>query len=195
MTQLTPGSVLRRMKHSSIRNYALPGLTSYLIGNDAGHHGMVRMFEADRTTLEVITPHSHRYDFTAYVLHGKVENVTFRRAQSIAEYSNPKASPYWVSFLEVIADEHGKELPGEYNHLEGYGPVSFFDEGKVYKEGDWYSVKHNEIHSIHFQKGTRVLMFQSPDITHRTTILEPFANGKRVPNFTVAPWMFERTPK
>jgi hypothetical protein len=191
MSKLSIGSVLRRMKHSSIRNYALPGLTSYLMGGK--DHGIVRVFEADRTTLEVITPHSHRYDFAALVLTGKVENVVYRRAQSVKEYSSPKASPYWVSFLEGRRDRaDGPPIPGQYHRDDGYGPVSFFDEGSVYTAGDWYTVKHNEIHSIHFQKGTQVLMFQSPDITHRTIILEPFANGKRVPTFTVAPWMFER---
>lgn len=191
MSKLSPGSVLRRMRHSSIRNYALPGLTSYLLGGK--EHGVVRVFEADRTTLEVITPHSHRYDFAALVLSGKVENVTYRRAQSAKEYNHVRANPYWVSFLESQRTHPaGVPIPGEYYREDGYGPVSFFDVGKVYGPDEWYTVKHNEIHSIHFQKGTKVLMFQSPDITQRTTILEPFANGKRVPTFTVAPWMFER---
>jgi hypothetical protein len=177
------------MRHSSIRNYGVPGLTSYLVGGN--RHGLVRMFEADMTTLDRITPHSHRYDFTALVVTGKVENVKMVRAQSIAEYKNVKANPYWVSFLDMVYDSNSKPIPGQYDQVEGYGPVSFREEVEVLRPGDWYSMKHNEIHCIHFQKGTKVLMFETPPIVDRTTILEPFSNGKRVPTFKVEPWMFE----
>ena len=189
MSKATTASVLKSMKNSSIRNYGVPGLTSYLIGGQ--RHGMVRLFETDMSTLDRITPHSHRYDFTALVLAGRVENVKMRRAQSIAEYSSVKANPYWVSFLEVAYNEQHQPIPGEYSQIEGYGPVSFFEDASVYRPGDWYSMKHNELHCIRFEKGTKVLMFESPPIVDRTTILEPFSNGKRVPNFKVEPWMFE----
>jgi hypothetical protein len=190
MSKLKPSNVIRRMRHSSVRNYGIPGLTSYLIGGN--HHGMVRLFEADRTTYERITPHSHRFDFTAVVLTGRVENVTFHRAQSVAEYNHKEANPYWVSFLNVIHDESGKPIPGEYDHFEGYGPVSFFEDREEYHPGDWYSIRHNEIHCIYFEKGTSVLMFESPNVVDQTTILEPIANGKRVPTFKVEDWMFLR---
>lgn len=190
---MTPTNVLSRMRHSSVRNYGIPGLTSYLIGGNC--HGLVRMFEADMTTLDRITPHSHRYDFTALVVTGKVENVRFKRAQSIKEYRHAKANPYWVSFLEVVYGEDHKPIPGQYDQIEGYGPVSFFEEVEICRPGDWYSMKHDELHCIHFQKGTKVLMFESPPIVNRTTILEPFSNGKRVPTFKVEPWMFEGAAK
>lgn len=186
---MTPTNVLHRMRHSSVLNYGIPGLASYLIGG--GRHGMVRLFEADRTTLERITPHSHRYDFAAYVLSGKVENVTYMRAQSVKQYTSKKANPYWVSFLEVGRDDNGKPIPGQYDQDEGYGPVSFFETVNIYGQGDWYTMKHDDLHCIHFEKGTQVLMFEGPQIDTRTIILEPFANGVRVPTFKVEDWMFQ----
>jgi hypothetical protein len=52
-------------------------------------------------------------------------------------------------------------------------------------------MKYDELHCIHFEKGTQVLMFEGPNVSDRTTILEPFANGVRVPTFKVEDWMFQ----
>lgn len=188
MKQVNVLGLLKAMKHSSVLNYALPGLTSYLIGG--GKHGLVRIFESDRNIEEMITPHSHRYDFCAYVISGRVENYTYVRAQSRAAYNDPLANPYWVSFLQTKAAKGEEIIPGEYDHEEGYGPVSFIVDRQIYTEGCWYTVHHSDIHSIYFAKGTKVLVLEGPDVTNRTTILEPYANGGRVPNFHVAPWMF-----
>lgn len=188
---MTPTNVLHRMRHSSVRNYGVPALTSYLIGGRHHNHGLVRMFEADRTILERITPHSHRFDFAALVVKGRVENVRYVRAQSVKEYTNVKANPYWVSFLEVGRDNDGNPIPGEYTQDEGYGPVSFFEKTAIHREGEWYTMKHDELHCIHFEKGTQVLMFEGPNVSDRSIILEPFANGVRVPTFKVEDWMFQ----
>lgn len=186
---MTPTNVLHRMRHSSVLNYGIPGLASYLIGG--GRHGMVRLFEADRTILERITPHSHRFDFAALVVKGRVENVRYVRAQSVKEYTSVKANPYWVSFLEVERDNDGNPIPGKYTQDEGYGPVSFFEKVDMHREGEWYTMKYDDLHCIHFEKGTQVLMFEGPQIDTRTTILEPFANGVRVPTLKVEDWMFQ----
>jgi hypothetical protein len=188
---MNPINVIHRMRHSSIRNYGVPALTSYAIGGRHHNHGMVRLFEADRTIWERITPHSHRFDFAAFVVKGRVQNIEFIRAQSEKQYNDVRANPHWVSFLNILRDVDGNPIPGKYAQDEGYGPVSFFEKEHNYTEGDWYTVKHDEIHTIHFEKGTQVLMFEGPNVSDRSIILEPFANGIRVPTFKVDDWMFQ----
>ena len=56
---------LLRMKHSPVRNYAIPGLTSSLIGSPSPN-GTVRIFECSREHQEPIIPHSHRFSFQCH---------------------------------------------------------------------------------------------------------------------------------
>src|SRR5688572_7069582 len=74
-------AALLKMAHSPIRNYAIPGLTSSLIGAPSPA-GTVRLFQNSRDHQEPIVPHSHRFDFMCWVLAGAVRNRVWRRAMS-----------------------------------------------------------------------------------------------------------------
>lgn len=62
--------IIDSMLHSPVRNYVIPGLTSWLVGGEG--KGVVRMFENEREHQEEITPHSHRFWHHAFVISGEV---------------------------------------------------------------------------------------------------------------------------
>ncbi len=171
-------SVIWRSAHSPLKNYAIPGLTSYLIGNP-GPAGTVRLFHSSRLHQEPITPHSHRFDFTCVVLKGEVTNRVWSSA------SSQTGDLFQTTRLNY------KGEPGKYEAEPlGQGYKSFADY--VYHEGHTYSMKAEEIHSIYFGKNTEVLFFEGPSIRDYTVILEPVAYGEVVPTFKVEPWMFKK---
>ena len=57
--------ILQDMKTSKVANYVIAGLDSYMLEN-----GNIRMFENSRKHQDMITPHSHRFDFVCLVLSG-----------------------------------------------------------------------------------------------------------------------------
>lgn len=172
---MSPTDVLLAMRHSPVRNYAVPGLTSWLIG-EPGPNGAVRLFESDRDQQENITPHSHRFDFKCLVLSGRVRNRTWLKGAC--------GDPYLRS-EQRLGRMGGYELTP--------GAVDYYDYlDSIYREGDWYSMKSHEIHSIWFARNTRVLFFEGPEVIETTSILEPMCHGVLVPTFKVEPWMFQR---
>lgn len=174
------GNTLATMKHSAVRNYALPGLTSALIGGN--NRGLVRLFESDRNTEELITPHSHRFDFTCLVLRGSVDNTIYQRGGS---------DPYSDRYVAGTITRGAK--PGEYETFEPGTEFEWWSRAShIYGPGDVYSMCASEVHSIKFSRGARVLFLEGPEITHESTVLEPWSDGRRVPTFTTQPWMFEK---
>jgi hypothetical protein len=166
-------ALLNRVKCAGIHNYATVGLSSHLIPE-----GAVRLFEAERETTEFITPHSHRFDFVCVVLAGSVTNTTFERLP-----------------LHEAEDWVPRKLKGHlgnYKLTEPSHPAQYIRATKTYSRGAFYGMLHNEIHTIHFSKGAKVLFFEGPDVTTETTILEPVSRGKVVETFKVQPWMFSR---
>ena len=172
---------IRKMAHSPVYNYAIPGLSSWLLGKPTPD-GCVRLFLCERTHHEPIIPHSHRFDFQCLVLRGEVCNVTWEEAE---EGCNT-ADDFVVSTLT-----YGGE-PGTYTQTLDPVPKRYKHKMHAYGEGEWYGMKHNEIHSIYFARGTAVLFFEGPNWTNETLILEPYVNGERVPTFKVEPWMFKK---
>jgi hypothetical protein len=171
--------MLKAMMHSPVRNYAIPGLTSWLIG-EPSPKGTMRLFECSRDHQEPITPHSHRFDFQCWVLQGSVRN----RIWSASAFDG---DAYTHTNL-VYAGECGK-----YEKVRiGVGRFGFRDDH--HGEDDWYAMTHDQIHSIYFAKGTQVLFFEGPTISDKSLILEPHVDGEDVPTFQVAPWMFKRVP-
>jgi hypothetical protein len=160
------------MRTSLVKNYGLPGVDSSLISN-----GIVRIFESHREQQESITPHSHKFDFCCLVLSGKVLNRTW--------YADTKGDPFIVSYCQYLGEigKYEKEPAGEVN-------FSFVD--KTYVAGEWYGMKHDEIHSIYFSKGCKVLFFEGEVITNETRIIEPCVDGKHLQTFEIKKWMFER---
>lgn len=172
-------AALGDMAHSPVRNYATPGLSSFLIGGAVGA-GKVRLFKSDRHTRHWITPHSHRFNFTCLVLRGSVENIIFRRAYSEGDL-------YCVGILAPI--DGGL---GGYDLSRATVWTRFTEHPTIYKAGETYSMRAEEIHSIRFSAGAEVLFFEGPELMRTSMILEPWSNDAVVPTFETAAWMFER---
>lgn len=170
---------IRSMAHSALHNYAIPGLTSSLLGG-AIRGGTVRLFECSRQHHESIIPHNHRFDFQCLVLAGRVKNTTWLPAEDDDEGDE---------YAESVLTYEGE--PGHYaiaaRQVRRYQSME-----EIHHAGQWYGMRAQEIHSIHFDRGTSVLFFEGPTISDTTTILEPFVNGERVPTFKVEDWMFQK---
>lgn len=168
------------MLHSRLGNYIVPGLTSYLVGG--GEHGKLRLFSTDRETLEFITPHSHRFDFTCLVLAGCAANTIFTRGSDAAE-------EWCESTIDQVCGADGLM---DYVHTRKDQPSYWLRTTRNYSVGDTYSMTHDQIHSIKFGRGARVLFFEGPQKTAQGVMLEPWVDGKCIPTFRTEPWMFER---
>jgi hypothetical protein len=168
---------LQTMIHSPLKNYAIPGLTSSLVGGVGG--AKIRLFECSRDHQEAITPHSHRFDFTALVIRGQVINRIWHAS----------GDGYGDSFLESTL-QYGAE-PGKYEVFDGVvGYFQSFDD--QFSAGQTYSMRHDQIHSIYFSKDSAVLMFEGPTILDSSIILQPHVDGVVIPTFKVEDWMFQK---
>ena len=159
-----------------LRNYIIPGLESRLI-EDRGEQGRVREFHMTRTQLGDIAPHSHRFDFTAIVKKGTVRNILWTE--------EPAGQLFAVSHLDY------QGTPGSYVktfHRDAhYEPEQF-----TYRAGDTYRMASHEIHHIRFSEGAIVEVTEGPQVTRRTTVLEPIVANEVIPIMRVEPWMFRR---
>ncbi len=172
-------SVLKRMKHSSVSNYATAGLTSHLIGGAAGF-GKVRLFTSSRETTEFVTPHSHKFCFGCMVLEGRVENTIYTRETTLGS-----GTDLW--YIGQLTGELGV-----YNYTPGDIARAFSSCTSLYSPGDVYGMDASTIHSIKFSRGSQVLFFEGPRVNDVSQVLEPCVNGHRVPTFKAHPWMFQR---
>lgn len=171
---------LLSMAHSPVRNYAIPGLTSWLIGNPSPC-GTVRMFHCERAHQEAITPHSHRFDFQCLVLEGKVRNRLWKPVDRFYQGDGDWFQWSVLRGAGLGQYERGSSTPGRYTF-----------EDHEYEAGGRYGMKADEIHSIYFDRNTRVLFFEGPQVSDKSAILEPLVDGECVPTFKVEPWMFQR---
>lgn len=167
------------MAHHPVRNYVIPGLTSALVAGEG--KGKVRVFTNERAHREHITPHSHRFDFACCVLEGAVENIIYTETHLAGD-----GDPFCVGSLEWL-----KEF-GRYEFRPGDQPTRFTQTSHRYVAGDWYRMSAHEVHSIYFNRGTTVVFFEGPESYANSIVLEPWANGGRVPTFETRPWMFQR---
>jgi len=163
------------MRHSPLHNYIVPGLTSWLI-MDKGDLGKIRLFECSREQQEFITPHSHRFDFTACVVRGQVENTLWVEGEG---------DKYMITQTRYL----GK--PGEYERYQ-IKDKRYTTDTLTHIEGDWYGMKYNDIHSIKFSRGAFVLFFEGVIKTNTSYILEPMVDGECIPTMKIEPWMFKR---
>jgi hypothetical protein len=177
---------LDQMKHSPVRNYVTPGLTSSLVGGDFS--GTVRLFSSDRDTREFITPHSHRFNFSCLVLSGSVENILY-----VPHYQISEEGPGNL-FAEGILRPKGEGM-GQYEVVHGTEPKWYREEVSHYHAGDVYGMTYSEIHSIRFSRGAKVLFFEEPPSGEDSVFLEPYSDGRVVQTFAVQPWMFDRGKK
>lgn len=172
--------LLKKMGHSRVHNYVIPGLTSALVGGEG--KGTVRLFEQSRAHEEPICPHSHRFDFGAVVIQGYVQ-------QTLWHSSNPcHESDFYSADLLV----KNKDVQfGSYTRQHDVRRMHFRKRTERYDVGQMYFMKHTEIHSINFSKDAVVLFLEGPEVVNESVILQPIVNGKVVPTFKVEDWMFE----
>lgn len=171
------------MRHSPVRNYVIPGLTSWLVGQP-GPKGCIRLFECERAQQEAIAPHSHRFDFHAVVLDGWVKNRIW----------SPVDDP-----LRDDGDRYAEKIlryggaPGEYEEPRSAGISPWVYEDTTFRAGECYGMKADEVHSIFFGKGALVLFFEGPSVAETSLMLEPYVAGYgTVPTGAVQPWMFAK---
>jgi hypothetical protein len=172
-------AIVSAMVSDPVYQYVTPGLTSFLVGAEG--RGRVRLFVSDRDTREWITPHSHRFDFACLVLKGEVQNILFEKSPV------PWGNDYALGRLRPVEGGMGRyeiERPEEW--------ANYVEKTTVYGPGNSYSMNRDQIHSIRFGKGTKVLFFEGPNVVEESVFLEPWSNGKRVETFNVAPWMFQK---
>lgn len=165
------------MRHSPLHNYIVPGLTSWMI-MDRGDLGKIRLFECSRDQQEFITPHSHRFDFSACVIRGKVRNTLWVPVENGGDQ-------YMVTSTKYL----GK--PGQYESKQEY-VQRFTSDTLSHHEGEWYSMKFNEIHSIKFSRGALVLFIENRAMTDTTKVIEPFVDDEYLPTMKTEPWMFRK---
>ncbi len=168
------------MAHSPVQNYVIPGLTSWLIGAPSPK-GTMRLFTNERDHQESITPHSHRFDFQCWVLSGHVRNRLWRKTH----YNDREGDKYQVTTLRYGGDM-GKYTT-EAGEVDGW---RYSDE--VYREGECYAMEADQVHSIFFSRGAKVLFFEGETVANHSVILQPFAGNEVIPVFEVKPWMFRR---
>lgn len=169
------------MLNSRLDNYIIPGLASELVGG--GAFGKVRLFSTDREARDFITPHSHRFDFTCLVLAGTVYNTIYTEDQM-------RTGDEWLgSTIDQVCGQNGLL---EYKHVRDGTPNNWDQQTSTYVASDTYSMKHHEVHSIRFERGSRVLFFEGPQVTTTSRMIEPWVNGRVVPTFKTEAWMFQR---
>lgn len=173
---------LLRMAHSKVSNYVIPGLSSSLIGMPSPA-GTIRLFRSEREHQEVITPHSHRFDFQCWVLRGSVRNRLWRTTYQ----GDPKGDLFQSTELiyggDMGAYEKGETVVG-----------SWLYEDKKFDAGQVYSMRAHEVHSIYFSRGAIVLFLEGATVADKSKIIEPWVDGKVIPTFKVEPWMFNKEP-
>lgn len=164
-------NIIESMKSDKVSNYVIAGLDSYLLGN-----GKVRVFKNSRDHQDQITPHSHRYDFTCLVLTGSVQNHIWEKSASGDEFTISK-----LRYKGAIGEHEKVKVETE----------RFIKTTRLYKEGQTYSMTHEEIHSITFSKGAIVLFFEGPENTEsESVILEPLINGQTISTYEKKSFMF-----
>lgn len=171
-----------RQRHSPIDNYILPGLTSWLVGDQPQERGagLLRLFECTHNHQSAVAPHSHRFDFKARVLSGGVVNWLWHPT----DVETPRTDLYASNTLRYAGSV------GSY--ARSPGPVRQWTSlGFHYDIGESYSMRYTEVHSITFRKGTMVLLEEGKELTDLTTMLEPVIGGRVVPTGDVQWWMFQ----
>jgi len=159
---------IEEMRHNTLENYAITGLSSSLIKG-------VRLFEQTAIQSNEITPHSHRFNFSCLVLCGRVINELWVRTDDINDIEVKQSV---LTYLGAV----GKYQQSDIKETAYYKVIR---EG--FKAGDTYAMRHDEIHSIRFSEGAKVLFFEEPSDISESIILEV---GK---NFEVTDKMFINT--
>lgn len=168
------------MAHSKINNYIIPGLSSSILGKPS-KQGCVRLFESTRNQLQVVTPHSHRFDFQCIVLEGSVINRQFYETNEHDDSADLYTRTILTYNNKIGSHKRGKTSPSFYTY-----------EDFTFVEGDCYRMEAYEIHSIYFKKDTKVLFFEGKQKGNSSVILEPLENNQTIKTYVVEDWMFQK---
>lgn len=168
---------LMSVARNKIANYVIPGLNSYLIA-DNGDKGKIRLFHSTRNHFESITPHSHRFDLSCIVIEGEVTNILWDESSTGDEYA--------------LNEQTYNGDTGKYKSHKTIEITRFSHKARRYKEGEIYSMRNNEIHSIYFKRDTRVLFFEGASVSNKSLFIEPIVDGVMIPSMKVEPWMFTK---
>lgn len=182
MTTSLTIKTLQAQAHSPVRNYVIPGLTSWLLGEKRADGSVTRMFEMTREQQECIAPHSHRFDFTATVLRGSVVNRIWHSGIRNDNRGCDEYSATLATYCGEIGSYKKEKLPNRW--------LAFDD--CVFEAENTYKMRAEEIHSIFFSRDTLVLLEEGPPKSDSSIYLEPVCYGEVVPTFKVEPWMFKR---
>lgn len=176
--------LLLKLKHSPIKNYVVPGLTSWLI-TQPGPNGCMRLFTASRSQTHFVTPHNHRYDFTAFVIQGYVVNTIYRLIKEEDENDEMSDAERFA-----VCDLH-KDFTGVFA-VEQKESAMFVPEESEYHQGSSYSMRYEQFHTIEFSKDAIVLVIESEQKSGISEILQPVVDGVMIPTFKVEPWMYQK---
>lgn len=160
-----------------LRNYIVPGLYSTLLATTLDG-GKLRLFDATREQEHYVVPHNHRYDFTAFVLRGTVEQLTY-------------------DVHHVDRAEDAKWAAVQYLQREGrldrnsWGYFNGVIRRETHTAGYSYRMHSKEWHSIRFGAGAQVLMAEGRTKDAYSSVLLPMVEGKLCDTFVVHPWMME----
>jgi hypothetical protein len=144
---------IEKMRHNTLENYVITGLNSSLIKG-------VRLFEQTTIQSDEITPHSHRFNFSCLVLCGMVINELWVRTDDRHDIEVNQ------SVLTYLGSA-GKYQQSSIKETAYYKVIT-----SCFKTGDTYAMRHNEIHSIRFSEGAKVLFFEEPSDITESIILE-----------------------
>lgn len=164
--------VVQKMKTNAVRNYVIAGLDSYLLGD-----GVIRYFECSRNHQDSITPHSHRFDFACIVLAGSVRNRLWSECA-------PNCGDFFESSLLTYRGDIGE------HEIRRDGRDHWSYKDSIYEVGESYSMKHDEVHSIQFSRGAKVLFLEGPQLTSESLIIEPVVNGEVIRTYQKLDYMF-----
>lgn len=169
--------IIRSMCSDTMHNYIIPGLDSSLL-----NRGKVRLFQATHEPLTKVAPHSHRYALGCLVLSGTVTNTLWR----MVNLDDRDGSDFQVHYQRGSL--------GNYTTGVVHEKRRFVADSSTYKEGAWYSMAHNEIHSIEFSRGAEVLIFEGPEVTDTSMYLLPHTATGVCDIAQTQPWMFQHEP-
>jgi hypothetical protein len=180
--------VISSMRSSAVKNYIIPGLNSYLLDL-----GKVRMFESTREYAGTLTPHSHRFDFACHMLSGEVCNRVYTAVSPFGDSGKKLDGDTFTIRTMELSDKISSmnRAFGGYDRVIPDETANYTSVETVYRTGDWYSMKANEIHSIAFNKDTKVIFFEGPEVTSYNKVLLPRINGETLETMDCdKPWMY-----
>lgn len=167
------------MLHSrprALRNYILPGLTSYKLADLEGG-GMLRVFEMERDQETEVVPHNHRYAFGCYVVHGSVEHTIY--GVSGCDRSTATHAAMQYNHVGKCIDSESARFVQATFTTRSHGP------------GDYYALGPTTFHRVRFSRGTVVLFVEGPPDQQYSEVLVPYERGRICSSFVWGDWMMQ----